>query len=223
MFYYRPVPPRGFGLFGSVLRAVDTYYERAIEAGDPSTADVTARALWSLGALGYTNQDTRVRDAIEFIKYHRYAGNGVWWGMWAVNYIAGTSYVLTGLLAVGESPDAPYIREAVRWLLAHQNADGGWGETVESYRDPAMAGRGPSSNTVTAYAAWALAAAGEARSPAVERGVAYLLAHQGADGLWRDECCQGVLIPNWGYYHNTTFATYFALEALGAYRASTRG
>lgn len=223
MFYDRPVPPRGFGLLGSVLYAVNTCYERLIEIGDPSTADVTARVLGSLGTLGYTHQAPRVRDAIEFVKYHRYAGNGVWWGMWAVNYIAGTSYVLTGLLAVGESPDAPYIREAVRWLLAHQNDDGGWGETVESYRNPALAGRGPSSNTATAYATWALSATGEARSPAVERGIAYLLAHQGADGLWRDECCQGVIVPNWGYYYNTSFATYFALEALGAYRAATRG
>jgi len=216
------VPPRGFGLLSSVLHALNTCYELVIELGDPSTVDVTARALWSLGALGYTNQTPRIRDAIEFIKYHRYAGNGVWWGRWEVNYIAATSYVLSGVRAVGESPDAPYIREAVRWLLAHQNDDGGWGETVDSYGDPALAGRGPSSNTATAYATWALAAVGEARSPAVERGVAYLLAHQGADGLWDDECCQGVLIPGW-YYYNTVFATSFVLEALGAYRASTRG
>ncbi|HEX3766268.1 MAG TPA: prenyltransferase/squalene oxidase repeat-containing protein [Kofleriaceae bacterium] len=222
MFVRQPVPPRGSGLVGTVLHALNTGYELVIEAGDPSLADVTARVLRSLAALGYTREDARVRSAMAFLAYHRYEGNGVWWGRWGVNYIAATSYVLTGLRAVGESPEAPYLREAVRWLLAHQNDDGGWGETVDSYRDPARAGRGPSSSTVTAYAVWALAAVGE-RSRAVDRGVAYLLAHQGADGLWRDEVCQGVLIPNWGYYANTLFATCFALEALGAYRARMPG
>ena len=45
---------------------------------------------------------------------------------------------------IGEDLDAPYVRRAVAWLSAHQNADGGWGETLASYDDETLAGRGES-------------------------------------------------------------------------------
>ena len=46
------------------------------------------------------------------------------------------------MACVGEDMTAPHVRRAVRWLLAHQNADGGWGESIASYDDPAQAGHG---------------------------------------------------------------------------------
>ena len=68
------------------------------------------------------------------------------------------------------------VRRAVRWLEIHQNADGGWGEDLRSYVDASWRGRGNSTASQTAWALLALLAAGE-RSPAVERGVAWLVAH----------------------------------------------
>ena len=47
-----------------------------------------------------------------------------------------------------------------RWLLSRQNADGGWGETLASYDDAELAGRGESIPSQTAWALLALFAVG---------------------------------------------------------------
>ena len=69
-----------------------------------------------------------------------------------------------------------------RWLFARQNDDGGWGESIASYDHPAQKGIGPSTPSQTAWALMGLIAAGEADSPAVERGVLHLLDRQTARG-----------------------------------------
>ena len=77
------------------------------------------------------------------------------------------------------------MRKAVDWLVAIQNADGGWGEDCDSYKldykgyEPA-----PSTASQTAWALLGLMAAGEVDHPAVARGIAYLQATQSDDGLW---------------------------------------
>ena len=42
----------------------------------------------------------------------------------------------------GLAPAHPAVRRAVAWLEGHQNADGGWGEDLRSYRDDSYRGRG---------------------------------------------------------------------------------
>ena len=37
---------------------------------------------------------------------------------------------------------APYISKAADWIVAHQNQDGGWGETCASYMDENLRGHG---------------------------------------------------------------------------------
>ena len=60
-----------------------------------------------------------------------------------------------------------------RWLVGHQNPDGGWGEDLRSYDDPGWAGRGASTASQTAWALLALLAAGRARADGgASRGVA---------------------------------------------------
>jgi len=45
-----------------------------------------------------------------------------------------------------------YVRRAADWLVAHQNEDGGWGDTCASYMDDSLRGRGPSTASQTAWA-----------------------------------------------------------------------
>src|SRR3989442_9406902 len=101
-----------------------------------------------------------------------------------MNYIYGTWSVLCALMTAGVSPQLPAVRRAVDWLIAKQNADGGWGESGESY---GFNGRGhqpvPSTASQTAWALLALMAVGELRNPGVARGIDYLFRSHESDGF----------------------------------------
>jgi squalene-hopene/tetraprenyl-beta-curcumene cyclase len=115
---------------------------------------------------------------------------------------------------------APWVQRAVRWLVAHQNTDGGWGETLESYTDVSLAGLGPSTPTQTAWALLGLFAAGYTTGPVVERGIDYLLRTQTADGSWTDPFWNGTGFPRVFMLKYHLYAAYFPLWALGVYRSS---
>ena len=114
--------------------------------------------------------------------------------------------------------NAPYVRRAVRWLEEHQNVDGGWGETLLSYADPALAGKGESIPSQTAWALLGLLAAGEARSPAVARGIRYLVETQRPDSSWDDPRWNGTGFPRVFFLKYHLYPVYFPLWALGVYR-----
>ena len=189
---------------------------------DPPTADLTGRVLELMGQYGYNREHPTAQRAIRFLKRIQ-EPDGCWWGRWGVNYIYGTWSVLLGLASIGEDPNEPCIRKAVRWLREHQNWDGGWGETCDSYARPELRGTGPSTASQTAWALMALMAAGESDSPEVVRGVQYLVAHQEEDGSWSEEYFTGTGFPKHFMirYHN--YRNCFPLMALGRYRAHRMG
>ncbi|MGH7323390.1 MAG: squalene--hopene cyclase [Candidatus Rokuibacteriota bacterium] len=185
---------------------------------DPSTEDLTGRGLELLGTLGYPTDFEPAERAIQFVR-HTQRHDGPWFGRWGVNYIYGTWSVLRGLRAIGEDLRQDYVQRAIQWLTSHQNADGGWGETCESYDRPELAGRGESTPSQTAWALLALLAAGY-RGPSVEGGVRYLLATQGEDGVWADAFWNGTGFPRVFMLKYHLYAKYFPLWALGVYRRS---
>ena len=184
---------------------------------DPPTEDLAGRGLEALGTYGETAAHPEAGRALAFIKETQCA-DGSWYGRWGVNYIYGTWSVLRGLQAIGENMNAPYVRRAVRWLEEHQNVDGGWGETLLSYADPALAGKGESIPSQTAWALLGLLAAGEARSPAVARGIRYLVETQRPDGSWDDPRWNGTGFPRVFFLKYHLYPVYFPLWALGVYR-----
>src|SRR5262245_32638192 len=126
---------------------------------DPSTEDLTGRGLELLGTLGYDRRHPAAGPALSFIRRTQ-TKDGAWYGRWGVDYIYGTWSVLRGLGAIGEDCSQDYVRAAVAWLLSRQNEDGGWGETLASYDEAELAGRGESIPSQTAWALLALFAAG---------------------------------------------------------------
>lgn len=169
------------------------------EVLDPPTADVTARMVEALGLLGFSRKDSAVEKACSFLREEQ-EPDGSWFGRWGVNYIHGTSAVLTALAAIGENMNAPYIRRAACWLVEHQNADGGWGETCASYMDRTLRGRGESTASQTAWSLMALLAVRHRDDDeAVRRGLLWLVRSQREDGSWDEPQFTGTGFPGYGF------------------------
>jgi squalene-hopene/tetraprenyl-beta-curcumene cyclase len=186
---------------------------------DPSTEDLTGRGLELLGTLGHGPDQPAAQRALGFIRKTQHE-TGAWYGRWGVNYIYGTWSVLRGLGAIGEDCSADYVQRAIAWIEQRQNADGGWGETLASYEDETLAGRGESIPSQTAWALLGLFAAGRTEGHAVEQGIRYLIDTQTADGSWEDPLWNGTGFPRVFYLKYHLYAKYFPLWALGVYRGT---
>ena len=132
---------------------------------DPSTADVTARVVECLGRYGWPSTHPVIQRAVKFLLKDQ-TEEGPWFGRWGVNYVYGTSGVLRALETVALTA-RDYCQRAVGWLRAVQNSDGGFGESIASYYDPALKGKGASTASQTAWGLIGLLAATEAEDPAI--------------------------------------------------------
>ena len=180
---------------------------------DPPSADVTAHVVEMLAKLG------RSKDAVDLgVQWLLRAQeeDGSWFGRWGANHVYGTGAVVPGLVAAGLATDDPAVRQAVAWREGHQNADGGWGEDLRSYRDYSQRGCGPSTASQTAWALLGLLAAGE-RSEATQHGVAYLVATQREDGSWDEPWYTGTGFPGDFYINYHLYRLVFPVTALGRF------
>jgi len=202
---------------------------------DPSTADVTARVLEMVVRCGLREfDDATFARGLTFLLREQ-ERDGAWFGRWGVNYVYGTSGALAALgpMPRGGAADAraarrvdeAVVRGAV-WLKSVQQAGGGWGETTDSYRDPALRGIGPPTASQTAWALIALLACVErlpriahAFEGAVARGVDFLVRTQRADGSWDEPEFTGTGFPNHFYLNYHLYRLHFPLTALGRYAA----
>lgn len=189
---------------------------------DPGTADLTARCVELLAMLGYDASYPPVARALAFLERDQ-EPDGSWYGRWGVNYLYGTWSVLSALGVIGEDVAKPYVRKAVQWLQDHQNEDGGWGESCNSYDETALAGRGISTASQTAWGLLGLMAVGEVASPHVQRGVDYLLRTQNEAGEWDEEEYTGTGFPRVFYLRYHGYSRYFPVWALATYVRARQG
>ncbi|MFH1303996.1 MAG: prenyltransferase/squalene oxidase repeat-containing protein, partial [Planctomycetota bacterium] len=153
---------------------------------DPSTADLTARVLEAFAAVQMPISHPASQRALEYV-WSEQEDDHCWYGRWGVNYLYGTWQAITGLTQFGIPVDDPRIVRAVGWLKSKQQPSGGWGETADSYADPALRGQGTLTPSQTAWALMGLMSGGEIDSAAVRRGIHYLLETQNADGNWDEK------------------------------------
>jgi squalene-hopene/tetraprenyl-beta-curcumene cyclase len=189
---------------------------------DPSTADITGRVLECLSHFPeFGPWHPVVARATQFLRNDQ-TTDGCWYGRWGVNYIYGTWQVLRGLGRIGADMEGLHVRRAVRWLLDHQNPDGGWGESIASYDDPAQKGVGVSTPSQTAWAVMGLMAAGQIDSAAVRRGISHLLDGQDESGTWQQAAWTGTGFPKVFYLNYHFYRHYFPLMALAQYHEGSR-
>ena len=182
---------------------------------DPSTADVTARALECLGQMGWPATHPVVERGTAFVR-HAQEADGSWFGRWGVNYVYGTSGVLRAMetLGLGSTDEC---KRAAEWLRSVQNTDGGFGESILSYYDPTLKAKGKSTASQTAWGLIGLLAVVGADDRAVERAVDWLVSHQSEDGSWDEPEFTGTGFPQVFYLKYHLYRNSFPLYALARY------
>ena len=187
---------------------------------DPSSPDVTGRVLEALGILDDPSNGDACDRGVAYLRGAQ-EPEGSFYGRWGVNYVYGTSNVLNGLARLRIPTDDPMVERALAWLEAVQNADGGFGEKLESYADRREMGRGPSTASQTAWGVMGLLAYRGADDPAVRRGIAWLVERQLAQdpdaGAWVETEFTGTGFPRHFYLRYHLYRHYFPLMALGRF------
>ena len=185
---------------------------------DPPTADVSARCVSLFAQLARPADADALAQALRYLESEQ-EDNGSWFGRWGTNYIYGTWSVLSALEHVPDKACRELIEPAVAWLESIQHEDGGWGEDNDSYLDSARSCAGDRSTAFqTAWALLGLMAVGRADSPAVRRGVEYLIRSQRKNGQWSDPEFTAPGFPRVFYLKYHGYTRFFPLWALARYR-----
>ncbi|KAL3690840.1 hypothetical protein R1sor_004491 [Riccia sorocarpa] len=222
---------------------------------DPSFADLAGHILEMLGIYLQISEKydhngshqclrAEVRSCISrAVKYLRDSQElqGSWYGRWGVNYINGTSGSLCGLGSIGFPKSDLMVSRAIEWLKDCQNDDGGWGESVVTYRDKSMMGKGIGSiPSQTAWAVMGLLAYLPPEDQSIKRGVMWLLHNlgpstkscEGYEGgykipvssrtgmTWTENHFTGTGYPNHLFIKYHLYSHYFPMMALGRYSQS---
>jgi squalene-hopene/tetraprenyl-beta-curcumene cyclase len=183
---------------------------------DPTCPDITGRVLEALAASGIPNSHAAVQRGIQYLR-KECERDGSWYGRWGVNYIYGTYLALRGLRASGEDDREAHVLRAGEWLRAIQNADGGWGESCQSY-DQSIYVNAPSTPSQTAWAVLGLMAGGDTTSSSLHKGIGYLVETQRADGGWDEALSTGTGFPRVFYLQYHLYRNSFPVLALATYR-----
>lgn len=116
-----------------------------------------------------------------------------------------TSQIVAGFAGWGHAND-PVVKNALKYTRDHQNSDGSWGDAGEPLT--------PSRELWTGLALRTLEAAPDPQSAAaIQRGVAYLIAHQQPDGRWIGGYFKSIVVPD-SEKKEDVYATSLAVVAL---------
>jgi squalene-hopene/tetraprenyl-beta-curcumene cyclase len=183
---------------------------------DPSFPGITGLVMEALIGCGVSAEHVAIHRAVDYLMQTQ-EPDGSWYGRQGVNYIYGTFSALRGLRAAGMSDREAGVLRAGEWLRSIQNADGGWGESCESYERGSYV---PADSTAsqTAWAILGLLAGGDETSLSLYTGVEYLLRTQRADGTWDEHAATATGFPRLLYWTDSLYRVSFPALALSSFR-----
>jgi squalene-hopene/tetraprenyl-beta-curcumene cyclase len=188
-----PVPSRLHRLTKLLVRQLIEQQDAdggwGVASGSRSVPDATAAVLEAISRFGPRAHGMShvVTRGVNFLRRTQRA-DGRWDSATGVRYVHGTSLAVRGLLAAGVASEDDTVAAGINWLIVHQHPSGGWGETVLAGNngDRGEFAAGPATASQTAWALFALVAAGRANSEAARRAIHFLLETQDQDGSWRE-------------------------------------
>ncbi|CAG7932651.1 unnamed protein product [Penicillium olsonii] len=195
---------------------------------DTSCADITGRILEAFGLMiKHAPEKTLTGDCFSALRAACARGityiastqesSGAWFGRWGCNYVYGTSHALCGLAYFDDPRVSGMVLQGLQWLRSKQRADGGWGESLLSYRSPSQ-DQQSSTPSQTAWALMGLLAHLSPTDPAIERGIRYLVANLQPEEIgssWPESVFTGTGFPNHFYLGYDYYRHYFPMMALG--------
>jgi squalene/oxidosqualene cyclase-like protein len=165
--------------------------------------------------------DKAIRRGIEFILSQQ-REDGSWYGSWAVCFTYGTWFAIEAL--VNKEISIPgyearidkAVEKACRFLIARQNANGGWGEKFESCLKKEYIPHQSSQIVNTSWALLTLMRAGYSDKAVIDKGIQLLLSRQMESGDFPQEGISGVFNHSCGISY-TSYRNVFPIWALGRY------
>ncbi|HYU43711.1 MAG TPA: prenyltransferase/squalene oxidase repeat-containing protein, partial [Vicinamibacteria bacterium] len=137
-------------------------------------------------------------------------------GFWGINFTYGIFHFVKGLRAAGVPSADPALARAVAWLMAHQRADGGWGEHHRGCLEGRYVEHPESQAVMTAWALLALMEVPGPEAEPVRRGIEWLIARQRDGGGWPPEAVNGVFFGT-AMLDYRLYRSYFPAWALARY------
>ncbi|WP_088071848.1 terpene cyclase/mutase family protein [Gottfriedia luciferensis] len=184
---------------------------------DPSTADLTGRALEFIGNYtSITNDDPIVKKSVEWLLKNQ-ESNGSWYGRWGICYIYGTWAAITGLRSVGIPKSHDSVKKAEKWLISLQNEDGGWGESGLSPVKGSYVKLNFSTPSQTAWAVDTLLMIRNKHDEVIKKGINYLVSQS---QLSNKELTYptGLGLPGQFYIHYHSYNEIYPLLALAHFK-----
>lgn len=186
---------------------------------DPSTPDLTGRALEFLGSrAGLTKDHQQVKRGVQWLKLMQ-KDEGSWYGRWGVCYIYGTWAAITGMKATGVPSSDKHIQRAKAWLESIQHKDGGWGESCYSDQEKTYVPLSFSTPSQTAWALESLICIEDKPTPAIDLGIMALLEFMNGEA---DDSSNtyptGVGLPGNFYIHYHSYQWIWPLITLSKYK-----
>ena len=158
----------------------------------------------------------RARQTAETFLRKSQQADGGYPGFWGINYTYALFHAVKGLRAADVLVTDPALQAAARWLMEKQRADGGWGEHYSGCLEGRYVEHPQSQVVMTS---WALLALLDVLAPdhqVIQRGLAWLVGQQLADGAWPRQAVNGVFFGaamlDYRLYH-----LYFPTWALTRY------
>lgn len=185
---------------------------------DAPCSVMTAHTLLALQAAGLSAEDQRFRRALRWLATTQ-SSDGHFTNIWFRGRTAGTARVLHALRTLGQERSA-MARSSACWLVAVQRANGSWDDGMRNVaRHGSTDFERPGTVEETAWAVLALAGSADPHERvAAERGVAWMLGQQRADGLFTPSPI-GIYFLGLTY-HCDHVADAYALQALHAWAGS---
>ncbi|KAH7101707.1 terpene synthase [Auriculariales sp. MPI-PUGE-AT-0066] len=159
-----------------------------------TTSVITALALFRKHVSNYRAHDIErtIQKAKEYL-YDVQCPEGGFYGSWGICFTYATMFALESLTLVGETYDnSERVRRACTFLVKHQMADGGWGESYKSCEEHQYVNHEKSQVVQTSWAVLALMYGKYPERGPIERGVKLVMSRQLPNGSWAQEAIEGI-------------------------------